>query len=229
MDFKACMWLREISSCSCLTDLPGPAWLLLNKFAYLLNHLCIYWVTRQDVILKWRETKRHPSRATSGHQISCSLVSLHFLCDILSSHSVGCRLVIVKAREPWHHFQRTSQEVVSKDLDFGGKIRLHGELTHRKYNYIRWVHLPELRSASHRECRECSAVMSLPFAFVHTPQLPLSQSHSVQHLSQFSVNHFYTPESTKRRKFYFDPQHCAWLVSSLIATTKERTFLCIRI
>ena len=28
---KACTWLREISSYSCLTVLPGPAWLLLNK------------------------------------------------------------------------------------------------------------------------------------------------------------------------------------------------------
>ena len=28
---KACTWLREISSCSCLTVLPGPAWVLLNK------------------------------------------------------------------------------------------------------------------------------------------------------------------------------------------------------
>ena len=28
---KACMWLREISSCSCLTVLPERAWLLLNK------------------------------------------------------------------------------------------------------------------------------------------------------------------------------------------------------
>ena len=28
---KVCTWLREISSCSCLTVLPGPAWLLLNK------------------------------------------------------------------------------------------------------------------------------------------------------------------------------------------------------
>ena len=40
---------------------------------------------------KWRETKQHPSRATSGHQITCRLVSLHFLCDILSSHSVHYR------------------------------------------------------------------------------------------------------------------------------------------
>ena len=28
---KVCTWLREISSCSCLTFLPGPAWLLLSK------------------------------------------------------------------------------------------------------------------------------------------------------------------------------------------------------
>ena len=32
---KACTWLREISSCSCSTVLPRPAWLLLNKIAYL--------------------------------------------------------------------------------------------------------------------------------------------------------------------------------------------------
>ena len=28
---KVCTWLREISSCSCLTALPGPAWVLLSK------------------------------------------------------------------------------------------------------------------------------------------------------------------------------------------------------
>ena len=28
---KVCTWLREISSCSCLTVLPGPAWVLLIK------------------------------------------------------------------------------------------------------------------------------------------------------------------------------------------------------
>ena len=33
---------------------------------------------------KYRETKQQPSRARSGHQISCFLVSLHFLRDILS-------------------------------------------------------------------------------------------------------------------------------------------------
>ena len=37
-------WLREISSCSCLTFLPGPAWLLLNKictpFSRSLYFIC---------------------------------------------------------------------------------------------------------------------------------------------------------------------------------------------
>ena len=37
---------------------------------------------------KWRETKQHPSRARSGHQISCCLFSLHFLCDILAPITV---------------------------------------------------------------------------------------------------------------------------------------------
>ena len=29
--FNLCTWLGEICSCSCLTVLPGPAWVLLNK------------------------------------------------------------------------------------------------------------------------------------------------------------------------------------------------------
>ena len=37
---------------------------------------------------KWRETTLQPSRARSGHQISCCLVSLHFLCDILAPITV---------------------------------------------------------------------------------------------------------------------------------------------
>ena len=46
MRYNLCTWLGEISSCSCLTVLPGPAWLLLNKicipslralYFYLLN------------------------------------------------------------------------------------------------------------------------------------------------------------------------------------------------
>ena len=31
MRYILCTWLGEISSCSCLTVLPGPAWVLLNK------------------------------------------------------------------------------------------------------------------------------------------------------------------------------------------------------
>ena len=37
---------------------------------------------------KWGETKQHPSRDRSDHQISCSLDSLHFLCDILAPITV---------------------------------------------------------------------------------------------------------------------------------------------
>ena len=32
--------------------------------------------------MKWRETKQQLSRARSGHQISCWLFYLHFLCDM---------------------------------------------------------------------------------------------------------------------------------------------------
>ena len=40
---------------------------------------------------KWRETKKQPSRAKSGHQLSYCLVSLHFLGDILrSGHALQC-------------------------------------------------------------------------------------------------------------------------------------------
>ena len=37
------MWLRELSSCFCLTVMPGPAWLLLKKIciAYLYSGPCI--------------------------------------------------------------------------------------------------------------------------------------------------------------------------------------------
>ena len=38
--------------------------------------------------MKRRETKQQPNRARSGNQISCCLVSIHFLCDILSTGPV---------------------------------------------------------------------------------------------------------------------------------------------
>ena len=43
---------------------------------------------------KWRETKQHPSRARSGNQISCCLVSLHFLCDILAPITVVLQFAV---------------------------------------------------------------------------------------------------------------------------------------
>ena len=37
---------------------------------------------------KWREIKLQPSRARSSYQLSCCLLSLSFLCDILQSRTV---------------------------------------------------------------------------------------------------------------------------------------------
>ena len=41
-------------------------------------------------------TKQHPSKATSGQQVSYCLVSLHLLCDILCSHPV-----CAENMQPW--------------------------------------------------------------------------------------------------------------------------------
>ena len=48
----------------------------------------VYRARRQDGAQEKRETKQQPSRDRSGNQISCCLVSLHFLCDILSTGAV---------------------------------------------------------------------------------------------------------------------------------------------
>ena len=56
---------------------------------------------------KWRETKQQPSRARSGHQISCCLVSLHFLCDILATIRVHV-----------FAFMRTLNEAILQKLSF---------------------------------------------------------------------------------------------------------------
>ena len=41
-------WLREVSSCSCLTVLPGPAWVLLSK-KYILFLGALYSEKNYDV------------------------------------------------------------------------------------------------------------------------------------------------------------------------------------
>ena len=41
-EIKVCRWLREMSSCSCLTVLPGPAWVLLSKTNIPLFPLCTH-------------------------------------------------------------------------------------------------------------------------------------------------------------------------------------------
>ena len=41
---------------------------------------------------KWKETKQQPGTAGSGNILCCCLVSLHFMCDTLSIHSVDARV-----------------------------------------------------------------------------------------------------------------------------------------
>ena len=66
---------------------------------------------------KWRETKQHPSRVRSGNHLSCCLLSLHFLCDILHSRTVYLfcnshpRVYIISISSlvlPWIPERRTS-------------------------------------------------------------------------------------------------------------------------
>ena len=76
--------------------LPGCC---LAKQVHLLVHLCAVWLDGMSH-RNWRETKQQLSRARSGHLISCCLVSLHFLCDILSSRPV---LYIYTGFEPKVH------------------------------------------------------------------------------------------------------------------------------
>ena len=49
---------------------------------------------------KWRETEQHPRRARSGHQISCCLVFLHFLCDILPGRLLKLSLQMWRSPRP---------------------------------------------------------------------------------------------------------------------------------
>ena len=96
---------------SILTSWVSSAWVLLRIYMFSLWALRISHMThayrRPDRMShrKWRETKQQPSRARSGHQISCWLVSLHFLCDILSGrpvcafHGRPAAVVEWKARE----------------------------------------------------------------------------------------------------------------------------------
>ena len=44
----------------------------------------------------WRESRLQPSRARSGNLISCCLISLHFLCDILQTFTVMMILTVLR-------------------------------------------------------------------------------------------------------------------------------------
>ena len=90
---------------------------------------------------KWRETKQQSNRARSGHPISCCFVSLHFLCDIPSSHAVVCTVFSRKktfTRFPYVHFTYCAgnhKKVKVRTNDNLVNIFL-GEGLYSKYNVV---------------------------------------------------------------------------------------------
>ena len=49
----------------------------------------------------WKETNMQPSRVRSSNLISCCLLSLHFLCDILLTFTVLVDNEIGCTKRPW--------------------------------------------------------------------------------------------------------------------------------
>ena len=76
-------------------DRPHPDHAAQNG-AYAARHVRITHTGPPDRMShrKWRSPKQQPSRARAGYQISCCLLSLHFLCDILLTFTVVIFTVI---------------------------------------------------------------------------------------------------------------------------------------
>ena len=100
---KVCAWLREISSCSCLTVLPGPACLLLNKICvpffrtlYMLQHpmLSLWNLTyirideRYHEYCVWGDSRNLLPLVSNPSRWHVALTDTHFA--IVDSISVFC-------------------------------------------------------------------------------------------------------------------------------------------
>ena len=77
---------------------------------------------------KWRETKQQPSRARSGYQLSCFLVSVHFLCECGSKEAERVPRkevyqfqfkIACKQERPLHHALLQTLNSRRKSLDGG--------------------------------------------------------------------------------------------------------------
>ena len=78
---KVCTWLREICSCSCLTVLPGPVWVLLNKI-YILFPGTLY-----------SQYTAHSDYRLSESRIRCMTRDSHsqnptFKCNVIGGEDV---------------------------------------------------------------------------------------------------------------------------------------------
>ena len=105
-EIKVCTWLREISSCSCLTVLPGPAWVLLSKTnkplfppLYTKSRSGVS-VCAKPIFLCYFSTRMH--------KMACSeiriLVLVQLRAERQADHTDRQRNFIGNFSEPWQHF-----------------------------------------------------------------------------------------------------------------------------
>ena len=65
----------------------------------------------------WRESKLQPSRARSGHLISCCLISLCFLCDILQTFTVQVVVCTILHAWPCGHRPTFASEFAEREAN----------------------------------------------------------------------------------------------------------------
>ena len=85
----ACSWqvflcLCHLHSCSKLT----PPWTFLCAYSKAGSQIFCTACEHRIAHRKWKETKQQPGTAGPGNMLGWCLLSLHFLCYILCSHSV---------------------------------------------------------------------------------------------------------------------------------------------
>ena len=93
-----------------LENMEEQAWIWLNSTYFLgiqstlsLNHeRALYSVSYRISHLKWRETKQQPSLARLCYHVSCCLVSLPFLCNILRTTKalLNCKMIMLNTETP---------------------------------------------------------------------------------------------------------------------------------
>ena len=129
---KACTWLRDISSCSCLTFLPGPAWLLLNKICKPLFR-ALYFAARlivNGIILTMMQSFNLFSQVAGKGRKSLNGRSPAPTCNLYNCNLVKARnlyeITRIKVKTTVHKLQFSKQELGSTVLDIANLHELEG-------------------------------------------------------------------------------------------------------